>query len=49
MFLGLIVLNPTPLFHGKPAEWGCFYGFDYGHPVDIRLGRGRVLCGDTAR
>ena len=22
-------INPTPLFHGKPAEWGCFYGFGY--------------------
>ena len=22
-------INPTPLFHGKPAEWGCLYGFGY--------------------
>ena len=22
-------INPTSLFHGKPAEWGCLYGFGY--------------------
>lgn len=39
MFLGLIVLNPTPLFHGKPAEWGCFYGFGY-RSYNFSLGLG---------
>jgi len=28
MFLGLIVLNPTPLFLGKRAEWGLYYTYN---------------------
>ena len=32
-------ITPTSLFHGKPAEWGCLYGFGY-RSYNFSLGLG---------